>query len=505
MGCFAIFGLLPLVLSIAALVDIVRTRAEWYWFLIVFFFPFIGPIVYFAVAYGPWNVAKVSPVAARRRQARQRLAVLAVQLSHWRGPAVLAEAGEHWMALGKLDLAESHFREALAAGAEARQVHLPLAEILMVRGRRYREAADLLRPLYEQEPDFRFGAARLALARCLDELGEAAEAERVLRELLVKRSPPEARVRLARLALRRGDTREAQELVAAVLAEGAYLLPEAKRQARVWLRAAKKLRSPDQPLPPPTLETSSTSRSLWVVGGSLVAAVLALPWVFPWLLASFMANPLMAAYERQASLRNELAALEGTLPAIDFDTADPDPATTTYLALREELDPELALVAATRLRSGQIEGLGWGLLSAQRRALDAENTLLEKLIPTLRRHQVRPSQALELIGRLEWACLQRESAFVTVLPTHFRTDWLLAEQRLEQLEAGDFPERERQVAETQAKIADLRAMAPADWPPAWKASCERRRAELERWEESHLGYLLRALSAELFQPAADEL
>ena len=50
---FALFpyGLcgLPSLLALAALIDAVRTGADWYWVPIVLFFPVIGPVAYFVV------------------------------------------------------------------------------------------------------------------------------------------------------------------------------------------------------------------------------------------------------------------------------------------------------------------------------------------------------------------------------------------------------------------------------------------------------------------------
>lgn len=101
---FGCFGFLPLLLSGAALIDAFRVRADWYWFMIILGFPVVGSIAYFVVVRSPLlsgrNVSMMSPTAARRLQARRRLRELQIQLSHWRGPAVLAEAGSQPLATG---------------------------------------------------------------------------------------------------------------------------------------------------------------------------------------------------------------------------------------------------------------------------------------------------------------------------------------------------------------------------------------------------------------------
>ena len=61
---------MPTILAAAAIVDILRVRAELYWFLVVLILPVIGPAIYFLVYYGPWanRLGGLSPAAARRAE-----------------------------------------------------------------------------------------------------------------------------------------------------------------------------------------------------------------------------------------------------------------------------------------------------------------------------------------------------------------------------------------------------------------------------------------------------
>jgi hypothetical protein len=237
-------GLLPLILTIAALVDCVRSGASWYWFWIILAFPFLGPIAYFVVVRSPVfagsSSALVSPQVARRQQARRRLRELQVQLAHWRGPGVLAEAGEELLALGKLREAEAHFREAQANGAAVEDVNFGLAQVLERQGR-WSEAAALLEALVAIEPDSHLGEGPLHLARALDESGRRDEAEAVLRKVLEKRTSIEAQVRLARILYQKGQNEEAGKLVAEVLNDAKLLPRYLKRLHGRWLRAARGL------------------------------------------------------------------------------------------------------------------------------------------------------------------------------------------------------------------------------------------------------------------------
>ena len=51
-GCGVVW-LMPTALAAAALVDMLRVRAEWYWCFVIFGFPIFGPLAYFAVNYLP--------------------------------------------------------------------------------------------------------------------------------------------------------------------------------------------------------------------------------------------------------------------------------------------------------------------------------------------------------------------------------------------------------------------------------------------------------------------
>lgn len=248
LGCL---GPIQWLLALAALVDVFRSGADWYWVPVILFFPGLGPIAYFVIVRGPWSgtqLASMSPVAARRKQARSRLRQLDVQLANWRGPILLAEAGEELLILGRIAEAEKALREARELGAPTEEVCYRYAQVLGVLGR-WAEAVPLMEELYAVDPDARLGEARLHFARCLDEAGDKARAETILRELLERRRPVEARVRLARLLLGKGETAEARELLDEVAVDGRHMPAYLRRLHRPWLWAAKRLGSATQALP----------------------------------------------------------------------------------------------------------------------------------------------------------------------------------------------------------------------------------------------------------------
>ena len=290
------FGFLPMLVAGVALIDAFRVRADWYWFMIILAFPFVGSIAYFVVVRSPLlgtrNASIMSPTAARRLQARRRLRELQIQLNHWRGPAVLAEAGEELVVLGKPLEAEKLLRESRENGGAVEDVNLPLAQALEMQGR-WAEAVPLLEELVKVEPDARLGQGPLNLGRCLDEAGRKEEAEAVLRKVLERRTVIEAQVRLARLLLLQGRKEEGRKLLAEVLADAKLLPRYLTREHGPWIRAAARLKSGSERLPKPRFEGSQPPgyRLRIALGAAAALVVLALLIGYAWMTAQLPQQP----------------------------------------------------------------------------------------------------------------------------------------------------------------------------------------------------------------------
>ncbi|MEO1083585.1 MAG: tetratricopeptide repeat protein [Acidobacteriota bacterium] len=509
---FGCFGFLPTALAAAAIVDILRVRAEWYWLLISLFIPVIGPLAYFAVSYGPWanRLGRISPAAARRAEAKRRLKELEIQLEHWRGPSILAEAGELLLSLGKTKRAEALLREAHGAGASPKECHLPLASVLQVKGKRWTEALPLLRELVDEEPDYKFGAARLALARTLDELGETEKAEHELRQVLVKRNPPEAKVRLARLLQRRGDDQEAAGLLAEVRADAAGMPPYLRREHGAWIRAAKRLKASTAALPSPRLEGLAPKAPFWKLGLAALVLMLAVVGVVGWIALQVM--PFFETSEEAMELYGELAEATSR-----FDELRRDPADVTELE-RLELD-EAGVVDLLDFRRALGEACAAASASLPDEAGDDGGTLRPAdgtLRPAdgegdpfseglwrsnLQRHTRLANLIageLELRGRVvedfarhialvDWRLLGRPEAMPFDLPEHFRADYAGARELLgrepsavEEVGPEVLRIEKRQRASAQKKLEDLGALAAdRELTEATRGRLEAERAALE--------------------------
>ena len=251
-----IFGAIPAIIALVAIVDVIRVGAPWYWIWIIMGFPMLGPAAYFVVVRSGWldsGGRTLSPSTARRIQARKRIRELNVQLSHWRGPAVLAEAGEELLVLGKYKEAEKHFLEARENGAGIEDVNFGLAQTYQMQGR-FADAVPLLDELVKAAPDAYLGRAMLQLGRSLDESGQKERAEQVLRQVLERRTIIEAQVRLARLLLAKGEKDEAQRILNEVKVDARNLPRYLRREHRSWIWTAYLLRSGSARLPRPYVE-----------------------------------------------------------------------------------------------------------------------------------------------------------------------------------------------------------------------------------------------------------
>jgi hypothetical protein len=257
MSSLGIFGFLPLAIAVLAIVDVLRVGADWYWIWIIMAFPMVGAVAYFVVVRSGWmggrGFAAASPRTARRLQATRRLREIDVQLTHWRGPAILAESGEELLVLGKYKEAEKRFLEARENGAGIEDVNFGLAQVFQMQGR-FADAVPLLDELVHDKPDANMGRALLQLGRSLDESGEKDRAEQILRQVLERRPIVEAQVRLARLLLARGEKEEARSLLDEVRVDAANMPRYLRREHRAWIWTARSLRSGSARLPRPYVE-----------------------------------------------------------------------------------------------------------------------------------------------------------------------------------------------------------------------------------------------------------
>jgi hypothetical protein len=521
-----IFSFLPWIIALVAIVDVVRLGAPWYWIWIILAFPMVGAAAYFVVVRSGWlggRQVSMSPDTARRLQARRRLRELNVQLSHWRGPAVLAEAGEELLVLGKHKEAEKHFLEARENGAGIEDVNFGLAQAYQMQGR-FADAVPLLDELVQARPDAFMGRAMLQLGRSLDESGQKERAEKVLRDVLERRTIIEAQVRLARLLLARGEKEEARRLLQEVKTDAANLPRYLRRQHRAWIWTARGLRSGSARLPRPYVEGGEKPGRRLRLALAAAAAVVVVGLVVVY--ASRQAKmrmgteELIESHRRIEALRTEIEGFDerhpwtrgGDLAKLDLTAADLD----RYLRLRRELEPAAQQVARQR-REAETRMEQWAeeigsiahALNPSSPFVDqyaADAAFLQSVRDALDRERMSPRELMDLLAVAEWRYLRRPEAVPLGLPDFHHGDWIqeraLSEQGIEPTGEAQYDrQQERAVQQARAKLASFeqQAAASADLSPATRTLLDGRRAELERFDPKGLPILLEAVDPAMAQ------
>jgi hypothetical protein len=497
-----------MILAAVAMIVGIRVRAGWYWCVIILGLPIVGPIAYFIMVRSP----RFGSHAARRLQARRRLKTLQVQLGHWRGAGVLAEAGEELLVLGKNKEAEKHFLEAIENGASVEDSHFGLAQALQSQGR-FADAVPYLEKLVAVEADSRLGEGPLALARCLDESGRCEEAEPVLRRILERRTMIEAQVRLARILQAKGEKDEAGRLVAELLAD-AEVLPRYLRQRHgAWLRAVRRLR-PGTALPRPRVDgaiTRSERLRVAFIAASTVLGIFLLGLHLA--VTGYFTGQIRGAtrmMEETEHLRARLDALDRTyrwtrgddLERVELTAADLD----RYLRVWHGLEPALRETArqesADRHTAERESGVRrvFTSASAMERWWESQTAFLRSFVARLEREEMGPRELANLIALVEWRFLRRPEALVFGLPEYQREDWASARLQLSrpaylgESELSNRSERKRR-AHLQAKVEALekQARAAVGLSPASQAVLESRRAEIEALDPNALSRIAHEL------------
>lgn len=514
---FGCFGFLPIVVAAIALVDAFRVGADWYWYIVILAFPVVGSIAYFVIVRSPLlgrrNTAMMSPAAARRLQARRRLRELQVQLSHWRGPAVLAEAGEELLVLGKPQEAEKHLRESRENGGTVEDVNYGLAQALEMQGR-WAEAAPLLEDLVKVEPDSHLGEGPLHLGRSLDEAGRKDEAETVLRKVLERRTVIEAQVRLARILFLKGNKEEAGRLLSEVLTDAKMLPRYLKRRHGAWIRSARRLKSGTDRLPKPAFEGALLPghglRMGLVVAGAFVLLVLAAGYLW---IQSRMTSSTQSHETRQKAVQ-QIDELERRHPwargedlgKVDLTAADLD----RYLSVRKGLEPALREVAREKSRyDEELREMGAAqAFKIQRIASgwdEAQSVFLAAFAKELSRKGMGPRELDNLTAMIEWRFLRRPEALIFGLPAYNRQDWLEAHsiasgEEPDYGEGGGDLQRWHERSKAKAAALERDAAAAIELSPATRSLFEDRRSTLERLNPGDSQFLAQAVDSTLRWP-----
>ena len=247
---YGIFNLLdpnawrnPIVLIGAAftlwmVIDAVK-RQEWFWAVIMVFFPLLSPILYFFFVYR----TQATPSATTGFELpgtynRNRIKELQAQIHHLDKAHHHAELGDIYFQQGKLKEAEQCYRAAIERDGADIDFQAHLGQCLLRQGRA-QEAVPLLDRIVKVNPKHDYGHTMMAYAETLTKLGQKDAALAAWKQVLEHHSYARARVQLARLHLERGEKELAKKELNEFLIDEAHGATFQKKLDKPWIRQAK--------------------------------------------------------------------------------------------------------------------------------------------------------------------------------------------------------------------------------------------------------------------------
>jgi hypothetical protein len=221
--------------TIWMIVDAIRRRAEYYWYLIILFVPF-GSLIYFAlVKVKDWNFRRSLPGAGQKGILRLRS-----KLAETPSVANKLELADALESSERFDEAEPLFREVLSQDPDNLQSLHGLARCAMSDGR-FVDAVEHLEKLLSQDNAYRDYSAALDYAEALWQNGQRDDTIEVLEGLVAVSTRVNHHVALAHYLNEDGRIARAREVLERGLANWETSPDFVQRRDEKWARRAKKM------------------------------------------------------------------------------------------------------------------------------------------------------------------------------------------------------------------------------------------------------------------------
>ncbi len=235
------WGWISSIITIICLIHALSRRADFYWFFIILFIPYLGSLFYFFAYVLPelrranFGAAfeTLKPVSMRVRDLEKQLEDVDTAQNRIALAVAYRESGQFEKAEGLL--------EQTRQGVYRNDAHMTfdLASIKFGLNKPL-QAEDLLVELLPNAPEELRGVARVLLGRILEQRQAYTEAENLYRAALGVRGE-EPRYRLASVLLAQNKTEEAQTVLRELERNQKRAAPQYRNQEREWFEAAKKL------------------------------------------------------------------------------------------------------------------------------------------------------------------------------------------------------------------------------------------------------------------------
>ena len=220
------------------IIDAVRHR-DWLWVFLLVFFSAFAAIWYYLAEY------RGRPQATRGFELpgahdRRRIRELRAQIHHLDKPHHHLQLGDIYFQQGKLKEAESCYRAGLERDPQDRDTRSHLGQCLL-RQQRAAEARPLLEGVVAEDERHEYGHTLMALAEALTAMNDTDHAIAVWQRVTDQHSYPRAKVQLAELLARKGQTDAARTELEEVLADDPHAPAFQRRRDRVWVSRARRM------------------------------------------------------------------------------------------------------------------------------------------------------------------------------------------------------------------------------------------------------------------------
>lgn len=220
------------------LVDAIRRR-EWIWALFILIGWGISALFYYLMVYRAAPSATLGfelPGAHDRRRIKE----LQAQIHHLDKAHHHSQLGDIYFQQGKLDKAETCYREALERDPADLDTRAHLGQCLL-RENKPTDARPLLEGVVAESPKHDYGYSLMALAETLTALGDKPGAMNIWKQVTDNHSYPRAKVQLAELYLANQQTDLARTELRDVVADDDHAPSFQRARDRFWVRRARKL------------------------------------------------------------------------------------------------------------------------------------------------------------------------------------------------------------------------------------------------------------------------
>ncbi len=235
-------GVLVFVFQVVCAVHLFRHRRDWWWLWLIFFFPPIGPLVYFFVEMYPEMRGPARPGRETGRlsgSAARRIRLLEQELERMETVDKRSQLATAYLDAARFEEARKNYEQCLR-GMYKDDPHMRygLAQACFAEGDFAAAVENLQITLRQDLPDY-LTERRYLLAQALEELGRNEEALAAYEQCVARLPGVGGRCRYALLLERCGRAGAAAEQFRLVAREARTLSGSQRRRDRDWIELAR--------------------------------------------------------------------------------------------------------------------------------------------------------------------------------------------------------------------------------------------------------------------------